>query len=79
VYINPVIVKKKGRVTNHGEGCLSLPGKFYEVKRFKSVVMECLDRDGQFQTVKSAYKNQAFCFQHEVDHLNGLTLEETSK
>ena len=79
IFINPVITQRKGRVTNHGEGCLSLPGRFYDVKRFKSVVVECLNRDGEAGAVRSRTKRQAFCFQHEVDHLNGLTLEETSK
>jgi len=79
VFINPVITKKKGKVTHHGEACLSIPGKYFEVNRFKSVVIESLDRNGEGQLTKSKSKRQAFCFQHEIDHLDGLTLQETSK
>jgi peptide deformylase len=76
VYINPVIILKKEKVTHHGEACLSLPGSWFDVGRFKSITLDSQDRNGQPRLTKSKTKMQAFCFQHEMDHLDGVLLNE---
>jgi peptide deformylase len=74
VFINPEFVMKKDRVKHYGEACLSLPEKGFKVNRFKNVVIKAQDRTGVLFTIKSKTKIQAFIFQHEMDHLNGMLL-----
>ena len=68
--INPVIVEKEG-VQKFDEGCLSVPGITAEVKRAESVVVEGFDKDGEPIRVE-AEGLKAVCFQHEIDHLDGI-------
>lgn len=72
--INPRIVEAPGkRVTSLNEGCLSFPGKRVDVKRSKRVVVEGFDAD--WNPVRIDARNfLAFVFQHEIDHLNGVTI-----
>jgi peptide deformylase len=74
VFINPRFVMKKDRVKHYGEACLSLPEKGFRVDRYKNVVLKAQDRTGVPFTIKSKTKIQAFIFQHEMDHLNGMLL-----
>lgn len=73
VAINPEIVEADGRLIADKEGCLSLPGRWYEVERYERIVMRCLDTDGT-ETTREATGLAARLWQHEVDHLNGLIL-----
>ena len=68
--VNPVIVSQSG--TQEGqEGCLSVRGKFGNVKRPMRVTVKAQDRFGKPFTVKaSGFLARAFC--HENDHLNGV-------
>tara|TARA_R110000744_G_C19357750_1_gene561059 strand:+ start:2715 stop:3143 length:429 start_codon:yes stop_codon:yes gene_type:complete len=72
--INPVIIKRPGKlVTSIGEGCLSFPGKKINIKRNKRVVVEGFNQD--WEPIKIDARNLlAFIVQHEVDHLNGVTI-----
>lgn len=79
VVINPVIKVKKDMITHHNEGCLSVPGRFYDVKRYKTMTIECLDRDGNKRLLKAPNKKTAFIWQHEIDHLNGVLISEKGK
>jgi peptide deformylase len=74
VVVNPVVVKAPGKiVTSIGEGCLSFPGRRVDVKRSKRVLVEGFDE--HWQPVKIDARNfLAFVFQHEIDHLNGVTI-----
>ena len=70
VYINPVIVERKG--TQDGEeGCLSFPGLFQKVRRAKTVTVEAYNLNGD-PVVLTANDLAARCWQHELDHLNGV-------
>jgi peptide deformylase len=53
------------------EGCLSVPGLYYPVKRAQKVWAEGVDLDGQEVTIE-AEELLARVLQHEVDHLNGV-------
>lgn len=70
--INPVITTRSG-VKRSSEGCLSFPGKRIIVKRHKSIMVEGFDAD--WQPVKLSLRGfAAFAAQHEIDHLNGITI-----
>lgn len=69
-YINPEIVASSGKIKIE-EGCLSVPEYGAEVQRASHVVLAALDEDGKPVEVE-AEGLHAVCFQHEVDHLNGM-------
>ncbi len=72
--INPVIIEKSGD-TKYQEGCLSVPGFYEDVDRYKYVKVEYLDRNGNLQTIESdAFL--AIAIQHEMDHLDGKVFVE---
>mgnify|MGYP001614474977 CR=1 FL=1 len=68
--INPEIVSYEGEI-KYEEGCLSIPGFTAEVKRFSSVVVTALDKDGNALEI-DAEGLLAIALQHEIDHLNGM-------
>jgi peptide deformylase len=70
-FINPEIVVGTGSV-KWKEGCLSFPKIFAMVERSDKVTVSALDEDGNLFTL---YLDglDAICFQHELDHLNGIT------
>jgi peptide deformylase len=70
--INPRIAESAGEWT-HDEGCLSIPGLSWEVVRPKTVHLVGLDLDGNEVSVE-ADTLEARCFQHEIDHLDGILL-----
>lgn len=70
--INPVLSDFEGEV-EAVEGCLSIPGKVGDVKRAESCTVTGLDRDGKKFSLR-AEGLLARCFQHEVDHLDGVLI-----
>ncbi|WP_319414952.1 peptide deformylase [Marispirochaeta aestuarii] len=68
--INPEILEKSG-VQSDFEGCLSLPGFVGKLSRYKNIIVKYQDRLGEFHTVETKDK-MARCFQHEIDHLDGI-------
>jgi peptide deformylase len=74
VLINPVIDESDGE-WSYMEGCLSIPGIFFEIKRPKKVSLTGLDLDGN-EVAYEADELQARMFQHELDHLNGQLMLE---
>ena len=69
VFINPQVVAKDGSQI-YQEGCLSLPNVFADVKRWNTITVKALDRDGREFTLE-ADGLLAVCIQHEMDHLAG--------
>jgi len=67
---NPEVISKSGTI-EYEEGCLSLPGMKEVVKRAEKVVVEGLDENGKKIQVE-ADGLLAVCFQHEIDHINGV-------
>lgn len=74
VLVNPFIIatSEDYRVT---EGCLSLPGRFFELKRFKNVTVEFQDIRGR-SLIRSFTGLLAQAIQHEVHHLQGRLINE---
>lgn len=69
--INPKIIETKTKVTSD-EGCLSFPGIFTKVARFKEIEISFVDREAKSHNL-IATDLLSFCIQHEIDHLNGIT------
>jgi peptide deformylase len=72
VVINPEIVESEGEWSYH-EGCLSIPDLAFDVVRPKRVRLVGIDLDGEAIDI-DADEILARCFQHEVDHLDGVLL-----
>jgi len=79
VFINPELVGSSDDKNVHEEGCLSIPEYYEEVERPAQVKVRYLDLDGKQHEVE-ATGLLATCFQHEIDHLNGvLFIDHISK
>lgn len=68
--INPVIVSKNKHVYVEVEGCLSLPGKHIDVKRYISIEVEYINHRGDYR-IERFYSYLGRVVQHEIDHLDG--------
>ena len=74
VLINPKIISNSMEMiyVSEGEGCLSVNRPVEGiVPRFARVTMEAYDMDGNKVHIR-AREDLAICFQHELDHLNGI-------
>ena len=69
-FINPKIISQSGE--QYGiEGCLSVSGKWGDVKRPTKVVVEYQDRNGKkHKLTANDFHAKAIC--HENDHLDGI-------
>ncbi len=77
VLINPEIVYTEGR-TKYKEGCLSFPGLTVEVERFEKVGIRAIDEnEREVELLLEGFP--AIVFQHELDHLNGITFIDRLK
>jgi peptide deformylase len=70
VLINPRIVDQEGEILSENEGCLSVPEFRADVKRYASVLVEGVDREGRPVQIE-AEGMLAIVLQHEIDHLKG--------
>ena len=70
VLVNPEILEREGTIT-WTEGCLSVPDLQADVERAQRVRIRGLDLDGR-EVVEEAEDLRAVCFQHEIDHLDGI-------
>jgi peptide deformylase len=69
VYINPVIVDRKGSVEGE-EGCLSFPGLYQKVRRARQIRVQGYDLEGA-PIDRELGDLEARVVQHETDHLHG--------
>ena len=72
VFINPEYIFRTGKATSHYEGCLSVPGERFTIKRFKRVKIKYRDREWKEKTLAPAIKMLNIVIQHEMDHLDGI-------
>lgn len=72
--VNPEIVESRGEWV-YEEGCLSVPGLSWPITRPKEVHLRGYDLDGNEVSIE-ADEVLARCFQHELDHLDGVLLLE---
>jgi len=73
VYINPVLSNPEGEPELFDEGCLSLPGIRGDVMRPPIITISAFDAKGRPFT-RRAGGLLARCWQHEIDHLDGVLI-----
>jgi peptide deformylase len=69
--VNPVLVTKSDEQQDGDEGCLSLPGLNFPLKRSANVVAAGFNMYGDPVTIEGS-EVLARCLQHETDHLDGI-------
>ena len=70
--INPEIINFHGLESGY-EACLSFPGVYLKITRFSYIKVEYFNEFG-FKCYVEAKRILSRCIQHELDHLNGLTI-----
>tara|TARA_Y100001938_G_scaffold142417_1_gene213629 strand:+ start:936 stop:1388 length:453 start_codon:yes stop_codon:yes gene_type:complete len=73
VLINPEIIGKFGK-SYFQEGCLSFPGSYIMTERWTDILVSA---DNHKKTLSFSFDKDALecvCVQHEIDHLNGITM-----
>jgi len=71
-FINPVILYECVPYKDT-EGCLSCPNVRKEITRSRYILIEYINYEGK--KVKEHLRDlEARCTQHEIDHLNGITI-----
>ena len=70
VIINPQILTREGQI-EWEEGCLSVPDFTAEVERSEHVVVRYTNLEGE-EVTEDVTGLRAVCFQHEIDHLDGI-------
>ena len=69
---NPSVVRESEEKTLDEEGCLSFLGVFVKVERPKQVTVQWQNKKGE-TLMQHLDGMESKCFQHELDHLNGIT------
>lgn len=78
IVINPTFKPKLNRKKNGVEGCLSIDNFNALVPRYTDI--QVFYQDEQGKRIISFLKGfSAVCFQHELDHLNGLLISKYPK
>jgi len=72
---NPSLLAYSEDYIDGPEGCLSFPDLFFPVKRYSAITAEYFDRSGN-KCIIELKDTDARCFQHELDHLNGVCFTE---
>lgn len=72
---NPEIWKTSDETEVLSEGCLSFPGEECKIKRAKEIHAMFQNEMGD-PVVEKFEGLSARCFQHELDHLNGITMQQ---
>ena len=72
VYVNPTITAA-GELSTNEEGCLSVPGIYTKIRRYKECEVTATDLDGN-EFTEQAEGLHARALQHEYDHIEGMTI-----
>lgn len=71
--INPEILERSGKCYSK-EGCMTFPFRsIKKVRRWRKVKVKYQDMEGK-ETEKEVEDLEAFIFQHEIDHFNGICI-----
>jgi len=81
---NPTFYKKDSKFINTVEGCLSYPNEDYYLnkrrRKYIQAVYYALSQTGKFiKIARSMREDEAIVYQHEVDHINGVTIAMVGK
>jgi peptide deformylase len=72
---NPEITKSSLELVTFKEGCLSFPDEFINITRPKNIQVRYQDHTGSW--IEKSFEGIAsVCFQHELDHLNGIVFHD---
>jgi peptide deformylase len=74
VMINPEIVEFSEKTCILDEGCLSIPETYLPITRYETVKVKYRDMKGK-PHIESYSGLTARVIQHEVDHLDGITMD----
>lgn len=75
---NPEVLSASDVLTDFEEGCLSFPGESCIIKRPSSIKVKYQNHFGDWiETDLTGL--EARCFQHELDHLDGITMHDRAK
>ena len=75
---NPEIVDAHNDFVQFDEGCLSFPGDSCTITRPNTVIVKYFDENAKEHT-ETLTGLASRCFQHELDHLNGITMWDRYK
>lgn len=78
VCFNPEITGHSTDLTEYTEGCLSFPGEECKIKRPGTVSVRYQNTEGIW-IAEQLQGLEARCFQHELDHLDGITMHDRAK
>ena len=56
------------------DGCLSFPGISVDIERPSHVIVHATNLDGDLMQYEAEGNLLAVCLQHEIDHLDGVTM-----
>lgn len=77
ILVNPEIIEHSEETFSFHEGCLSFPNTYVQTRRYKRVVVKS-DNNEDMEFVYRDFDEQnnleLACVQHEIDHLNGVTM-----
>ncbi len=77
-FINPEVYWTSAGHDIEEEGCLSIPGKFMPIRRYKALKVRYYDEYGTLHDIK-AMGFLARVIQHEYDHINGVLINQRAK
>ena len=75
---NPEILESSTDLADFDEGCLSFPGESCIIKRPDSILVKYFNVAG-IEIIERLTGLASRCFQHELDHLNGITMHDRYK
>ena len=77
VAINPKMLKREGEIV-FMEGCLSLPGYYWDIERAEYAKIKCINEHGE-EVIYEGDDLMGRVLQHEYDHLKGKLLIKSLK
>jgi peptide deformylase len=75
VYVNPTVTPTTNEFDAIEEGCLSVPGVYTKIRRYRKCKVTATDLDGN-EFTEEAEGLYARCLQHENDHIEGMTIAD---
>lgn len=75
---NPELIETGNNWVEFDEGCLSFPGDSCKILRPDTITVRYYNVDGD-EVTEQLCGLASRCFQHELDHLNGITMWDRYK
>lgn len=80
ILINPRIIGGFEKIV-FDEGCLSFTGEVVRTQRYKNILVKSDTNKSimSFYGIDNSSLLESVCVQHEIDHLNGITMHDRQK